>query len=80
MVLGNIISGFRELKQKSLDKFANILYNYAGFVYDRPSNEMIKDFFYKSRKAFILVESNCNLLQPHILTELKKFEDGTKEI
>ncbi|SBS81639.1 patched family protein, putative, partial [Plasmodium malariae] len=120
MVLGNIISGFRELKQKSLDKFANILYNYAGFVYDRPctvilisllcclslsmgiyyrehekdiyklysisnsyayeANEMIKDFFYKSRKAFILVESNCNLLQPHILTELKKFEDGTKEI
>ncbi|GAB64597.1 patched family protein [Plasmodium cynomolgi strain B] len=120
MVFSKIAKTLKDLKQTSLDSFSNLLYDYAGFVYERPckiiavsligclllsmgflyrehekdiyklysisnsyaceTNETINDFFYKSRKAFILVESNCNLLQPHILKELKQFEDGTKEI
>ncbi|ANQ05915.1 Patched family protein [Plasmodium coatneyi] len=115
-----MVKSLKGLKQRSLDSFSNLLYDYAGFVYERPckiiiasllgclllsmgfyyrehekdiyklysisnsyaceTNETINDFFHKSRKAFILVESNCNLLKPHILKELKQFEDGTKEI
>ncbi|CRH03070.1 lipid/sterol:H+ symporter, putative [Plasmodium relictum] len=48
--------------------------------YAYETNETINDFFYKSRKSFILIESNCNLLEPDILRELKKFEDGIKDI
>ncbi|EUD64752.1 hypothetical protein C922_04896 [Plasmodium inui San Antonio 1] len=120
MAFSKIAKTLTDLKQKSQDSFSNMLYVYAGFVYDRPwkiilasllgclllsmgfcyrenekdiyklysisnsyaceTNDVINDFFHKSRKAFIMVESNCNLLKPHILKELKKFEDGTKEI
>ncbi|ETW28201.1 hypothetical protein PFFCH_04358 [Plasmodium falciparum FCH/4] len=120
MFVKNFIHKLKELKQKSLDKFANLLYDYGGYVYDRPctfiicsliccllltcgfyfkehekdiyklysisnsyayeTNETINDFFYKSRRCFILVESNVNLLKPKILRELQKFEEGTKDI
>ncbi|SOV73605.1 lipid/sterol:H+ symporter [Plasmodium sp. gorilla clade G3] len=120
MFVKNFIYKLKELKQKSLDKFANLLYDYGGYVYDRPctfiicslicclfltcgfyfkehekdiyklysisnsyayeTNETINDFFYKSRRCFILVESNVNLLKPKILRELQKFEEGTKDI
>ncbi|CAA9986327.1 patched family protein, putative [Plasmodium knowlesi strain H] len=120
MAFKKMAKGLKDLKQKSLDSFSNVLYDYAGFVYERPckiiivsllgclllsmgfyyrehekniyklysisnsyaceTNETINAFFHKSRKAFIMVESNCNLLKPHILKELKQFEDGTKEI
>ncbi|KJP89182.1 hypothetical protein AK88_01060 [Plasmodium fragile] len=120
MVIARTMKSLKDLKQKSLDSFSNLLYDYAGFVYERPckiivasllgclllslgfcyrehekdiyklysisnsyaceTNETINDFFHKSRKAFIMVESNCNLLKPHILKELKEFEDGTKHI
>ncbi|CRG93330.1 lipid/sterol:H+ symporter, putative [Plasmodium gallinaceum] len=120
MHLKKVVSKLRELKVKSLEKFSDLLYHYAGYVYDRPytfifgslfcsliltmgfyykehekdiyrlysisnsyayeTNETINDFFYKSRKSFILIESNCNLLEPDILRELKKFEDGIKDI
>ncbi|SCL96524.1 lipid/sterol:H+ symporter, putative [Plasmodium chabaudi chabaudi] len=115
MFFGKIAGFISKLKHKSLDKFSNCLYKYAGFVYDRPytviffsllgcallstgfyykenekdvfklysiSNEytydnskMINDFFLRNRNAIILIESNFNLLQEHILTELKIFED-----
>ncbi|VWU49156.1 lipid/sterol:H+ symporter, putative [Hepatocystis sp. ex Piliocolobus tephrosceles] len=120
MFFKRFISKFKEIKQKSIDNFSLLLYDYAGYVYDRPlkiiffslvlcsaltlgfyykENEIdiyklyslsnsyayetyhtINDIFNITRKTFILIESNINLLQPAIIKELKIFEDGIKNI
>ncbi|EAA15748.1 Drosophila melanogaster CG11212 gene product [Plasmodium yoelii yoelii] len=73
---GLLSTGFY-YKENEKDVFK--LYSIANaYTYD--NGKMINDFFHRNRNAIILVESNFNLLQEHILTELKKFEDNIFDI
>ncbi|CXH87015.1 lipid/sterol:H+ symporter, putative [Plasmodium berghei] len=73
---GLLSTGFY-YKENEKDVFK--LYSIANaYTYD--NGKMINDFFHRNRNAIILIESNFNLLQGHILNELKKFEDNIFDI
>ncbi|CAD2084526.1 lipid/sterol:H+ symporter, putative [Plasmodium vinckei lentum] len=73
---GLLSTGFY-YKENEKDVFK--LYSISDeYTYD--DSKMINDFFLRNRNAIILIESNFNLLQEHILTELKTFEDKIYDI